>query len=416
MRTWLFAICSLWILCACAGDPIAPPAEVTALRVHAPLEAQAGERVPVSVYAAAPDGTPVLLAAHGSFEILPLTAPLYNGRADFVLPAAQTRSAGRVRLIARAGVQEATAHLLLHPGPPVDPILPLVGPRTIWVGGEDWTMLVAVPVDEFANPVADGTGVSVRAQHPVAPGANPLDGLEIQSTSTRYLLAWTRIYSRNLAGRTFLSASAGDAFSPERDVMEIPGLPLPFRIYANPEILAADGRQLATISSETITDAYGNVLLDGTRVTLVGMTSDGSRRILPAVVQDGRIRATVQAAAEPGTLTLYADIGGVSSDTLTLSFIMPTNAAPIPIAREMSGGNIILTAGPLTGILDQFVPDGTEVTFYIVDPAGEESTQITFTENGYARLLLRQATLERGHYRVTASAGGRSGEIGVSVR
>jgi hypothetical protein len=404
---WMALIGCVLVLTACRADP--PPPTVTALTIDAPAQWPAGEDLPLRVTAQAPDGTPVFLIAQGTFGSLPMTASLDNGQAHFRLPTAQSRAAGIVDLLARAGDQSATAQLELIPGQPVDPILPLVGPRSIRVGGEAWTMVIAIPMDAHANPVADGVEVIVRAQHAEdeITGAGP----ELQHTSTQHLFAWARIFSRTKAGRTLLAVNAGAAHSPERDVLEVPDLPLPFNLTADPTQAAADGRRLVTIISTPLQDRYGNVLLDGVAALLVVESEDGSRRAIPTVVRERRLRTTIQAPAQSDRLRIYADVAGVRSRSIIVPFVAAAEDDPLPLAVEESPGAVTFTVGPLLGALGQFSPDGAPVEFWIVDPNGDENRQILALENGYARLTLPASRLLRGRYQITAQAGSRTGSL-----
>jgi hypothetical protein len=406
---WIALIWVVLVLSACRADPPPlPPPTVTGLTIDAPTQWHAGEEIPLRVTAQAPDGTSLFLIAHGTFGSLPLAATFDNGEARLRLPAAQTRTAGIVDLLARAGDQSATARLELIPGEPVDPILPLVGPRSIRVGGEEWTMVVAIPMDAHANPVADGVEVIVRAQHPEDEiGGAP----ELQRTHTDHLFAWARIFSRTRAGRTLLAVNAGAAHSPERDVMEVPDLPIPFDLTAEPAQAEADGRRLVTITSTPLLDRYGNVLLDGVAALFIVQSEDGSRRAIPANVREGRLRTTIQAPAQADQLILYADVAGLRSRSIVVPFVAAAETDPLPLTLEEDAGGVTITVGPLLGALGQFSPDGAPVEFWVVDPNGEESRQILALENGYARLTLPTSRLLRGRYQITAWAGARTARM-----
>lgn len=66
-----------------------------------------------------------------------------------------------------------------------------------------------------------------------------------------------------------LAANADFGHSPERTVMETPGLPASFHLQADKRSVPADGRQLVRLTSSQITDRFGNVLLDGVHVTVL---------------------------------------------------------------------------------------------------------------------------------------------------
>lgn len=423
----LWLVLLLWLLTSCRSTATTPPTvdtpapspavAVQALRIDAPAELAAGEPVTIVVESTPLTATgSLLLTAQGSFGYLPQQAPLVDGRAVFTLEPLHTRRAGLVQLIARSGSVAATQDLAITPGIAADPLLPLIGPRSIVADGKHWTMAVIAPRDALDNPVADGTVVTVRAQHPILPGAEPATGLAIIRTRTQNLLAWVRIDSRTRAGRMLISASAGTGHSPERSVMEVPGAPLPFTLHADRLTIPADGRQVVNIESDPITDRYGNQLFDGTHVTILAATPAGEQRTLPAITIDGRIYATLQAPNQPGPMFVRAWIDGVASALLQLDFTPGPAVQTINVVTKTTREGVVITAGPLVGQLDQFIPDGAEVTFTIIAPDGTPLQVVAPADYGYAEILVRALTLQPGIYQVKVSAGTGTGTTSFSTQ
>ncbi|MCB0081037.1 MAG: hypothetical protein KDE47_08915, partial [Caldilineaceae bacterium] len=307
----------------------------------------------------------------------------------------------------------ATAKVEILPGQAVDPVLPLVGPRSIVADGAHWTMAVTTPRDRWDNPVAEGTTLTLTAQHPVQPGTAPESGVETIETQTRNLLSWARIDSRTTAGRLLISAQAGDGHSPERTVLEVPGPPVPFTLYANPQSAPADGQSWIQIRSDQITDQFGNVLLDGTQATILAALPPDEIRTVPAITVDGRLYATLQAPTQPGSMFVRAWIGTASSQATQILFTPGPAVQTIPVSVTWQADTVSITAGPLVGERGQFVPDGTEVTFTLsaVDKLTANRTTATAhqtivpVEYGYATLVVRTLTLTPGTYAITVAAG-----------
>ena len=386
-----------------ASIPVTP---VRALTIQAPSLIQAGEPVTITVQvepATAQDA--ILLLAQGTFGLYPQMQTPVQGVAHFQLAPLQTQFAGTVQWMARGGTLETRSTSTILPGPAADPILPVVGPRSIVADHAHWTMIVATPRDQFFNPVAEQSPVTFRVQHPILPNQNPATGLEVVQTHTQHLLAWAKIYSHTSAGRTLLTANSGDAYSPERTIFEVPGLPVPFALMADRLTLPADGRQLVQISSEQIKDKFGNVLSDGAEITLLADMPGMDRRSLPAVTVDGRIYTTLQAPIQPGEMTVQAWLGGVSSKPLHLTFTPGPAVLPIKMKATLEPEQITITAGPLVGQLGQFIPDATAVTFTFTAPNGQVTTYTALVDYGYAILTVRRATLLSGLYQVEATAG-----------
>lgn len=415
---WL-AILLCYAVTACASasktaKPILSPAQT--LQIEAPAQSQAGRVLLIVVHTTPLTATnPILLLAQGTFGLYPQRQTPINGRATFTLPALQTQYAGMVQLAAHDGHAEAQTELEILPGVAADPVLPLLGPRSIVADSNHWTVVVASLRDKFLNPVAENTVVTLRVQHPVPPGADPMAGLELIHTKTRHLIAWQRIYSRTRAGEMRVAVEGGSAHSPERTVREVPGMPVKFTLSATPLSAPADGRQLIQIQSEQIMDTFGNVLLDGANVTLLAEMGKIDRRSLPATTIDGRIYTTLQAPAQPGHMIVQAWVAGIASRPLELTFTPGPAVKPITVITQINAQEIVLVAGPLVGQLDQFIPDGTEVTFSLKTPDGKQVMSSALADYGYATLHWHRMGMIAGAYTVTVTVGTGTGQTSFQL-
>ncbi|MCE7979934.1 MAG: hypothetical protein DYG89_01980 [Caldilinea sp. CFX5] len=417
LKSWLLALLLL-TACALPGPTPTPVAvmPVSALRIAAPPRLPAGAPLTVLVHVTPATATgPVFLTVQGTFGFLPQVQQAVDGVARFPVMLVHTQFAGAVRLRATVGAIISEAEIHIVPGPAVDPILPLVGPRTIVTGGAAWAMAVATPRDALNNPVAENTLVTVRVQHPTGPTEAPATGVETLTATTQNLLAWTRIYSRNRAGPMRIAVTADFGHSPERVVLATPDRPMPFQLLADQTTLPADGRQLVRISSTQLADRFGNVLLDGAHVTLLATMGDEERRSLPATTIDGRIYTTLQAPSVPGQMTVQGWIAGVVSEPLTLSFTPGPAVQAIPVVTKKSAEGIQVIAGPLLGELGQFIPDGAAVTFTIRHPDGQHTEIVAYSDYGYAQILLRRLSLVDGDYHVAVLAGSGRGAVTFPV-
>lgn len=417
MRTVGFLLFVL-LLAACRAAPTAPApalAGAPALIVAAPERSAVGEVIPISVHGSnLADGTPVLLVAHGSFGVWPQRGSLQLGKAEFQLTPLQTSVAGAVSLAAYAGALEAAAETTILPGAPVDPILPLVGPRSIVADGAHTTMVVAIPLDRERNPVADMTSVIIRAQHPAQISAQP-GPLDTFLVSVNRLLAWTRVPSRTRAGVTRIAVLAGSAFGPERTYDEVPGAPAAITVHAAPRLLAADGRSLVELSTEPIADQFGNRLLDGASVQFIATPPEGEPRVLPAVTIDGRAYTRLQAPNAPGLFTITASSVGATSPPVTILFTPGPDVETVQISAQVLEETVLLRAGPVVGPLGQFVADGTQVDFTLLGAADFALTLDAQVDVGYAETSVRRALLPGGRYTVTVAVGGGQGQITIEA-
>lgn len=349
-----------------------------------------------------------------------LTGNLQQGLAHIPIAAPITEISGEMELVAHIGSHSARATVSIVPGEAVEPVLALVGPRSITADGEHWTMLTALPKDRFGNAVADETPVTVRVSHPAADGATnrtQIDTVEVLTAKTKYLLAWVRVFSRTNAGRMYMAAASGDAHSPERTAIAVPGPPVAFGLQAEMRQRDADGRRLITVETERLQDRFGNPLLDGTAVTFLVTNPDGTTRSLPTQSIDGTARVQIQAPAIPGSINIEALVLNTTSRPLTFDFNAGIGVAPIAIRAIPTDDLLTLIAGPLLGPLDQYIPDGSEVIFTIQsEESGHAPIEVTAPASaGFATAVIRANTLTAGRYRVLVQAGIGEGEIVVEV-
>lgn len=448
MAYWSFRLSCMALICMClvssyqrlppewlaAASPfgtakslISPLDSTATLTLTAPATITAGTPVTVQLsYLASPieddnvaiPATSRLFLMHTNGTSL-VETPLQNGQATFRLDDTITRVAGTLEMQATIGQQTASATMSIVPLAPVEPLLALVGPRSITADGDHWSMLTVLPQDHFGNAVADGTVVTVRASYPataVTSGTSPQTD-EISQVQTEHLLAAARIHGRTKAGRIYIAATAGNAHSPERSVMAVPGPPVRFGLQLEPVQLTADGRRLITVNTDPIVDANGNPLLDGTSITFIITTSAGSERRVPAQVIEGKATVQLQAPAQPERWTIRALLFDTVSDPLTLTFDAGIGLTSIAIRIQSAEDRYILVAGPILGTLDQYIPDGSEVTFVIRHEAHNAVIYQTTAQAqaGFATADVRATLLPPATYTITVSAGVGRGELRVAL-
>lgn len=409
-------VLSALLLTACGGhdQPDAAPPEPGALRMEADSPVRAGHPVVVDVVADNSINATLQVAVESSAGFALHPVELLHGRGQLVLADDVSNFTGVIALDAQLGDATATIAVEIVPGPPVDPLTPLVGPRSIVADGNHWTMLVAIPQDSQGNPVADGTPLQIHLRHPTPnTSSQPIDTI---TTDVQHMLAWERIFSGTTAGDLLLAVTAGAAHGPERTVREVPGPPAAIAIHVDSPDLPADGRQLLTLATEPLVDQFGNQLLDGTAVQFLVADDTGAHRALPAVTVDGRAATTMQSPTRAGTLTVTALTADVVSPPVTLSFAAGPAVEPIMVDVIYGDDVVELRAGPLVGPLGQFVPDGTEVAFTLVnhDDLTIETTAVA--DGGYASALVRTASLKPGVISVTVAAGTGTGDTSFRVR
>lgn len=437
---------SIFVLMGCS-QPIQPEQTIYPSQVieddipfNLPAEVVAGSQVTLTLGPAdLLDGIPVTLITQGSYETQLYQTLLQDQFAHFILPAEDTQRTGHVKLTALFQLEQAEiqaeSSLTIVPGPPAEPVIPLVGARSIVADGAHWSMIVVVVTDALGNPVAEGTEVHMQAQKPTRQ-------IEEHQFSVHHLLAWARIYSGTKAGRTVISTHSGKAYGPDSLLLEVPGWPVPFEIYTEWRALPADGEALVRLYTAVLQDQFGNVVPDGTLVNFVAerVTAENvlpdpgappsvlsryhfpysqnlGRRIIPAYTLNGVAEIPLQAPQAAGSFNVHATLYGIRSTVQQITFTPSPSEGRFPITAvvEEEENLLVVDAGPILGTLAQYVPDGTVVKFQIQDGIGRVWQQNSITEGGHAQIELPLQMKAIQGYHIWASVDGASSEAEFTV-
>jgi hypothetical protein len=343
------------------GPPIIPPPTIAmtdVLTVEAPEQVDAGDDFWIDIDGATPgvEIRATLEAGYGRIDY-PFTPEDAQARID--VTAVDGPASGDVLLTITQGAAVATRVIEIEPGPPTDPIDVYLGPRTVIADAAHFVMLVAIPEDEFGNPVAEGTRVDFTTTRP-----NLV--VEQESHETEDLLAWYEVFSRTVTGRTRIATESGDAGAPERDFLEVADIPVPFEIELVDPIVPADGQALIRVRSDVLVDEFGNVMPDGVVAYLDTAGVTGTRRIHGQTI-DGRAEFTLEVPDRPGSATLMIIASGTRSGLLEVEF--PTAVASMTAEVERNELTTMIHVGPIRSVRGSFVPEGAIAEVELADGA-----------------------------------------------
>ena len=349
-------VVALFALTRLRGGTPPPPEPFAAiaaneLSIVAPPALGVGEDFNVSVRGDLADGSPVTLLVETGYAHLRFDTTVDDGLAAFTVEAADGPASGVITLTALSGDKTGHATMQLIPGTAVDPLELFLGPRTIEATNETATMIVVVPEDEFGNPVSEGTPVDVRVTRP------DLDP-EAFTIETDGLLAWSRIISGTLAGRSKVAVTVDDGRGKELDFLEVAGSPEPFLVELVDPPVPADGRSLLRLQTTELIDEFGNVLPDGVNVFADVVGPGGTRRLTSQVIK-GIAEFTLEAPSRPGTESIVVTASGTLSPPLLVAFGPMVTGFDVSASPDIDG--IRLSVGPVVSSLGSFVPDGTPV-------------------------------------------------------
>lgn len=347
----LIALLRLWPKGVAAYSP-AQIVDAEALQILAPGRIDAGRGFEIEVFGLIdnPGIDAIELTVDNGYALRRFTTATVDGRAVFRVPPAESPESGVVRLTALQGTRAAVAEVEIEPGPAVDPHDLYLGPRTVIADGIDFTMIVAVPEDEFGNPIATGTDVNFVVTRPDL-------SVEIDERVTENLLSFDRITARTVTGKTRVSVNVNDATGREMTFLEVAGLPDPFAVRVIDPAIPADGVSIVRVRTDELADEFGNLLPDGTDVILDVSGVTGRRRIKGETIK-GVAEFSVEAPSRSGRIELQATASGRNSEVLVVDF--PNAVADLPVVTAPHLDGIELTIGPVITTRGSYVAEGTQ--------------------------------------------------------
>ncbi|WP_341227099.1 hypothetical protein [uncultured Arcticibacterium sp.] len=326
-----------------------------------------------------------------------------NSKWIFAIEDSLTQTAGAYILdLACEGRLLKSKQMQVFSGLPAEPLEAFVGSKSIEAdNGEHWAMILAIPTDTFDNLTADKTPVNFSLHRPD-------ERVEKLNKNTEHGVAYHKIYSKSKVGKTIIGVRAGAATAKEKELLEMPGFPVNFNIYAERVYSFADKRQNFHLKTSVIKDKYGNIVADGTLLNIDVTDSDNSKRILTSYTMDGVAELDIQNPSLAGKILINGSIyGDAKSNELELSFKKYLAKLPVRFSAEEKA----VIVGPLVGPLKQYMSDGAEIEMYI---ESLDMLKIGVVKNGYAKIDLTD--MKAGNYKGLVSSGGLESEVDIKLK
>ncbi|KPL80494.1 hypothetical protein [Herpetosiphon geysericola] len=397
---WLLLLLGCWWLTACQPQqPMPMQSAPTALTIEVAPTSGVGVDLPIRLYVAPDWNGRVTLTLQTSYAVHVQTVSIQQGLGTLLLTKPWNEQRGDVSIVARVDQLHASATTTLQPSAVVEPIRPLVGARSIIANGATWSMVVVIPHDQFGNPIADASLVNITAQRPNQQRTR-------LTAKTAHLLAWQRLYSQTVAGKTLISAQSQGRFGPQAELLEVAGWPVQLSVQLAQPLprLSADGYTFIPIQTNLIQDAFGNVVPDGTSVVFEVDDGLGQKRSINSVTIRGIAETQILSPNQATRFTIQARIFRITSAPLVLD-IPPDGATDFLVQAVVATDVISVTVGPIVGSLQQYVPDGTMALLQVNGPIRLEQT--TDVVAGYLQTTIRRSLLPSGRYLLTCWVGDR---------
>lgn len=385
------------LLAAMAVWVARPEAEVLAvielsdLEVQSPATHPADLALPVSIDGVIA-GDVVSVVIESSYGIRPIEVVAESASIQIEIAPSDHAEAGLVVIDVWAPNGYGSTTVELTPGEAAGPLDVYLGPRSMFANGEDLAMVVAVPVDVRGNPVAAGTRVDTRTIRPDL-------AVEVDATTTSGLLGYRIIFSETLAGATTVSATSGAAIGPARRVDEVANTPVNLGLVLLDPVPSADGTALVRIATNELVDQFGNLLPDGTIVTLDAVGVTGVRRQTAATIA-AVATFVVQVPDRPGQATFTGYVSTATSPSLIVDF--EPAVAELPVRASLQDevtapdgveAGFLIEIGSVTTPLGSLIPDGT-LALVTLEPNGLQA-------NGSDHRIVRRTQLYRGEGTIT---------------
>ncbi|MGB5361152.1 MAG: hypothetical protein WBN27_14525 [Eudoraea sp.] len=393
MKQCLYIFISFLIL-GCSGS-VEEETVAAAIHVQIPRKTKAGKPVTLQ-FSISGKGIPLLIVSNtlGTTVVKGIRS---DGKVSYPFPSEFTRKSGTCHwsLVHNKVVLDKGKIEILNTEASVQ-METYIGPRNIYAGQKDYTMLVAVPTDIYDNPVAEGTELTIHTQF--------MDTKESFKVTTGHLIGWQRITSREKASRLFINTSSQGITSRELAVDIHPSQATPFTIAYERSHSHADGNQVITFSTSTIRDRHDNSISDGTTVIFMVTTSEGIKLKTQGNTINGVARAFMLHPDRAVNWKVQGFVlGAANSPQITVDFKPAVTAYEVEFLKETN----TLQIGPVYGYLGQQQPDGTPVAIEMYNSRENRVHTIPgILGNGFCTIVLPWEHQSPGIYRLQIDIGG----------
>lgn len=252
-----------------------------------------------------------------------------------------------------------------------------LGPTSIFANTEDHAIIVALPQDQWGNPLPDGLEVQLNQTY-----ANTQQSMKME---TKNMIAYKRVGYAQKTGDLFLGASHASQRSKEFTLNVLPWKATAFRIECQRLHPYADGNQMATLTTSIIKDAHQNLVADGTLVQFYIDNGSGKEMITYGHTINGVALAKILHPSEASQWTIRAQVPGASqSNSLQLAF--KPAVEDFPLLYDAHSATV--TVGPILSYMGQWIPDGMAIDLDILKEGQPVGHMGTTSKNGMGTLQL----------------------------
>ncbi|MGB5944322.1 MAG: hypothetical protein WBG71_15665 [Leeuwenhoekiella sp.] len=280
-----------------------------------------------------------------------------------------------------------------------------LGPNSLVVGTDDFAYFVSAPVDQYDNPLPEGTAIEQFFQYK--------NDLSSETLRIEDLIVWKRFDAGQEVGQRLMTTKVNAAVSKERPLYYRSGRAAPFQIQAEQKHNFADGNQQLMITTGIIKDIFGNVVNDGTLVSFNAYDQHGHLTQMQATTINGRATGQWVHPYRELVWDVQAAIAReAKSNTIALSFLKAVDDFLVYFDVEARQ----ITVGPVMGFMEQTVPEGLPVLLTISqDNTNFSEKMMKTTKDGLAIFPLSADGFKSGAYEATIEAAGLKKTIKIQL-
>lgn len=267
-----------------------------------------------------------------------------------------------------------------------------LGPRSMLVGNQHYTMMVAVPTDNFDNPKPDGTPTTINAQF--------LASISHQNIPVKDFISWKRLYAPEKSGKLLTSVSCFGIETKETETDVYPSLPTDFSIDYSRNHDFADGNQITTLTTTVIKDEFNNIVADGTMVEYCIVKNNDLLLKTYGITINGIAQGKILAPEQADNYIVKAYVNGMAKSNTIIINYLPLQSN---IGYTLSKDKRTITTKPIKSFMNQLAPDGTTVTLRLYHQGKQIGQLIQYSNKGIAAFTLSAEKYKEKGYTFTIS-------------
>jgi adhesin/invasin len=339
--------------------------------------------------------------SEGEVEGVGVTSPVTTTDGEFQAVLTAGTQSGTARVAARSGAANAHLDVPIRPGP-AEWVGLAVSPAELMANGVATATLTITATDQYTNPVADGTPVSLAASGgTVVPANTPIRAGQASSTFHAGTVAGTATVTATVEGRSAVTT-----------IRLVPGAPVSVTVQVEPAGLPVGQNATAAVRIQ-VTDRHANPVADGTPVSAT--TTLGTLVMAAPVTRGGLVTGTLIAGDVAGRALVTAQAGSATGQAEVTFWPGPPARIDLtanPNRVPADGESVAHLVARVTDAPGNRVADGVIVQFLTTLGTFEDGrpSYVTTTRDGQAEADLR-APVTLGRATVTA----RTNEVASAV-